>query len=179
MCDNWFENMDNGKLTGVVFIDIRKAFDSIDHAILHQKLAYYGVSQLEHTWFQSYLANRQQQCQVNGFLSTKREIICGVPKGSKLGPLFFLIYINDLPNCLKKTTLCLYTDDTQIFSSSHDPVELANDINSDLANVTNWLNVIVKFINYSLVKLSIKTLPLLHVITFVYPILNKLVICII
>ena len=73
--------MDNGKLTGVVFIDIRKAFDSIDHAILFQKLAYYGVSQLEHSWFQSYLANWQQQCHVNGSLSMKREIICGVPQG--------------------------------------------------------------------------------------------------
>ena len=130
MCDNWYENMDNGKLTGVVFIDIRKAFDSIDHAILLQKLAYYGISQLEHTWFQSYLANRQQQCHVNGSLSTKREIICGVPQGSILGPLLFLIYINDLPNCLKKTAPCLYADDTQIFASSHDPVELANDIES-------------------------------------------------
>ena len=130
MCDNWYENMDNGKLTGVVFIDIRKAFDSIDHAILLQKLAYYGVSQLE-----------QQQCHVNGSLSTKREIICGVPQGSILGPLLFLIYMNDLPNCLKKTAPCLYADDTQIFASSHDPAELANDINSDLVNVMNCLNV--------------------------------------
>ena len=125
----------------MVFIDIPKAFDSIDHTILPQKLAYYGVLQLEHTWFQSYLANRQQRCQVNGFLSTEREIICGIPQGSILGPLLFLIYINDLPNCLKKTTPCLYADDTQIFASSHDPVELANDINSDLVNVTNCLNV--------------------------------------
>ena len=130
MCDNWYENMDNGKLTGVVFIDIRKTFDSIDHAILLQKLAYYGVSQLE-----------QQQCHVNGSLSTKREIICGVPQGSILGPLLFLIYMNDLPNCLKKTAPCLYADDTQIFASSHDPAELANDINSDLVNVMNCLNV--------------------------------------
>ena len=99
MCNNWYENMDNGKLTGMVFIDIRKAFDSIDHATLLQTLACYGVSQLEHTLFQSYLVNRQQQCQVNGFLSTKMEIICGVSQGSLLGPLFFLVhvYINDLP----------------------------------------------------------------------------------
>ncbi len=130
--------MDNGKLTGVVFIDIRKAFDSIDHDILLEKLAYYGVSQIEHTWFQSYLENRQQQCQVNGFLSEKREIKCGFPQGSILGPLLFLIYINGLPNCLRKTTPCLYADDTQIFAASYDFVELAaNDINFDLENVTD------------------------------------------
>jgi hypothetical protein len=77
MIDNWYENMDNGKLTGVVFLDIRKAFDSI---------AFYGVSQLELAWFQSYLSNRQQQYEVNGCLSNKGEIICGVPQGSILGP---------------------------------------------------------------------------------------------
>ena len=133
--------MDNGKLTGVVFLDIRKAFDSIDHVILLEKLAFYGVSQLELAWFKSYLSNRQQQCQVNGCLSNKGEIICGVPQGSILGPLLFLIHINDLPNCLKTTTPCLYADDTQIFASSYDSVALANDINSDLENVTDWLNV--------------------------------------
>jgi hypothetical protein len=122
--------LDNGKLTGVVFLDIRKAFDSIDHVILLEKLAFYGVSQLELAWFQSYLSNRQQQCQVNGCLSNKGEIICGVPQGSILGPLLFLI-----------STPCLYADDTKIFASWYDSVALANDINSDLENVTDWLNV--------------------------------------
>jgi hypothetical protein len=74
-------------------------------------------------------------------LSNKGEIICGVPQRSILGPLLFLIYINDLPNCLKTTTPCLYADDTQIFASSYDSVALANDINSELENVTDWLNV--------------------------------------
>jgi hypothetical protein len=142
MCDNWYENMDNGKLTVDVFLDIRKAFDSIDHVILLEKLAFYGVLQLELAWFQSYLSNRKQQCQVNDCLSNKGEIICGVPQGSILGPLLFLIYINDLHNCPKTTTHCLYTNDTQIFASSHGSVEqLANDINSDLEKVTDWLNV--------------------------------------
>ena len=89
----------------------------------------------------NHTAYRQQQCQVNGCLSNKGGIICGVPQGSLLRPLLFLIYINDIPNCLKTTTPCLYADDTQIFASSHDSVELANDINSDLENVTDWLNL--------------------------------------
>jgi hypothetical protein len=116
----------------VGFLDIRKDFDSIDHVILLEKLAFYGVSQLELAWFQSYLSNRQQQCQVNGCLSNKGEIICGVPQGPILGPLLSLIYINDLPNYLKTTTPCLHANDTQIFASSYDSVALANDINSDL-----------------------------------------------
>jgi hypothetical protein len=76
MCDNWFENMDNGKLTGVVFLDIRKAFDSIDHEILLEKLKFNGITWVEHDWFESHLTSRNQQKFVNGFLSTKKEIIC-------------------------------------------------------------------------------------------------------
>ena len=72
MCYTWLENMDNGKLTGVVFLDIRKAFDSIDHKILLKKLKFYGVVGAEYDWFQSYLTNRYQQTSLNGFLSKKK-----------------------------------------------------------------------------------------------------------
>ena len=82
--DAWFNNMDNGELTGVVFLGIQKAFDSIDHNILLDKLKFYGISQMGLKWFQSYLTNRYQQCQTNGFLSKKGKIISGVPQGSIL-----------------------------------------------------------------------------------------------
>ena len=141
MCDVFFDNMDNGKLSGVIFLDIRKAFDSIDHNILFEKLKSYGVSEMELTWFQSYLTARHQQCFANGFLSTQSQIICGIPQGSILGPLLFLIYINDLPNCLSSTTPCLYADDTQIFTSSYDALEITNSLNSDLENISDWLTV--------------------------------------
>ncbi len=141
MCDAWFNNMDNGELTGVVFLDIQKAFDSIDHDVLLEKMIFYGVSQNELKWFQSYLTNRYQQCQINGVLSKKGKTISGVPQGSILGPLLFLIYINDLPNCLKSTVPCLYADDTQIFTSSHDPTKISDNLNSDLENITDWLIV--------------------------------------
>ena len=140
MCDEWLENMDNGKLKGVIFLDIKKAFVSINHGILLNKMKKrFGISSIELKWFESYLTNREQQCSINEQLSSKKTITCGVPQGSILGPLLFLLYINDLPECLRSTTPCMYADDTQIFSSSYDANELTIKLNSDLAHVRNWL----------------------------------------
>ena len=98
--------MDRGKLTGAVLLDIRKAFDSVDHSILLEKIPFYGVADKELMWFKSYtyLTAQQQQCLINGCLSSQSNLLCGVPQDSILGPLLFLIYINDLPNCFKFTT---------------------------------------------------------------------------
>ena len=117
---------------GLVFLDFRKAFDSIDHSILLEKVEYYGVSGRE-----LYLTARQQQCFVNEYLSSQTNLLCGVPPG----PLLFLIYINDLPNCLEFTTPCLNADDSQIFGSSTDATVLVNNINSALENFCDWLTV--------------------------------------
>ena len=140
MCDNWSDNMETRKLKGFVFLDIRKAFESIDHSILLDKVKFYGVAARELMWFKSYLTARQQRL-INGCLSSQSNLLCGVPQGSILGSLLFLIYINDLPNCLKFTTPCLYADDTQIFTSSFDIGVLANNINSDLKSLSDWLTV--------------------------------------
>ena len=100
----------------------------------------FGISSIELKWFESYLFNREQQCSINEQLSSKKTIICGVPQAqSCLGPLLFLLYINDLPECLRSTTPWMYADDTQIFSSSYDANELVVELNSDLARVRNWL----------------------------------------
>ena len=140
MFDEWLENMDDGKLTGVVFLDIQKAFDSINHNILLKKMNdYFGISCPELKWFESYLTNREQVYSVNGQTSSSGKIICGVPQGSILGALVFLLYINDIPDCLKSTTPCLYADDTEIFSSSNDFTEIIGNLNSDLNNIRNWL----------------------------------------
>ena len=79
------ENIDNGLLNGVVFIDLTKAFDSIDHKIILRKMSYLGVDQAAIKWFSSYLSGRTKRCSVNGKLSTARTLSCGVPQGSILG----------------------------------------------------------------------------------------------
>ncbi|CAB4006271.1 Hypothetical predicted protein, partial [Paramuricea clavata] len=111
--------MDNGEITGLISVDIRKAFDSIDHKILLRKMQdQFGGQDFELKWFQSYLTKRSQVCVVDGHTSLAKEIVCGVPQGSILGLLMFLLYVNDLPECLKNTTPGMYADDTQIYASS-------------------------------------------------------------
>ena len=98
LCDEWYENMDQGKLNGVVFLDIPNAFDSIDHKILISKLeTHFSVSNTELNWFESYLINREHV----SLVATHRppppppKIVCGIPQGSILGPSLFLLHIND------------------------------------------------------------------------------------
>ena len=107
-------NLDKGQYTSVTFIDLKKAFDTVDHQILLQKLRVYGIEGEEYLWFLSYLKNRKQCCKVNGRVSHLDDIKYGVPQGSCLGPLLFLIYINDLPLSLKFSKVNMYADDTFI-----------------------------------------------------------------
>ena len=90
MCDDWSDSMDKGKLTGVVFLDIRKASDSVDHSILLEKVQFYRVAGRELMRLKSYLTARKQQCLINGCSSSQSNLLCGVPQGSILGPLFSL-----------------------------------------------------------------------------------------
>ena len=139
MSDDWYNGLDLGKLVGLVFIDLKKAFDTVDHDILCKKLELYGIQQRELSWFRSYLSNRKQFCRVNGVDSNNEDIEVGVPQGSCLGPLLFLIYINDLPQVVQASTVSMYADDTSLCHQSSDMTQLNEAINSDLKQLTTWL----------------------------------------
>ena len=137
--NNWCVNIDRGLLNGVVFIDLRKAFDTIDHEILLSKLKAHGVDDLALVWFGSYLTDRKQRCFVNGQFSNSSFITKGVPQGSIIGPLLFLVYINDLPNCLNEGFPRMFADDTNISFSSNTLSDLENRINFELQSLNRWL----------------------------------------
>ena len=139
--NSWAVNIDNGLLNGAVFLDLKKAFDTIDHSIILRKLKFYGIEQETLKWFQSYLDDRQQLCSVNGHMSDLRAVSCGVPQGSNLGPLLFLIYINDLPSCLNAASPRMFADDTNISFAAPTLSELENVLNREVRNVNLWLKV--------------------------------------
>ena len=113
--DNWLNALNNKETVGTVFLDLSKAFDLVNHKLLLQKLAMYGFSQKAILWFDSYLMNRTQQVYISGKLSESNTISIGVPQGSVLGPLLFLVYINDLPLSISSCVLDLFADDATFF----------------------------------------------------------------
>ena len=140
-----------------VFLDLSKAFDTVDHNILLDKLEHYGIRGLALDWVRSYLSNRLQFVQFNGQCSSPQTISCGVPQGSILGPLFFLLYINDLNNVSMLVELILFADDTNLFMSHKDPVYLAASLNSELNKLSTWfkankLSLNLKKTNFMLFK---------------------------
>ena len=137
--NEWYANMDQGKLNSVVFLDLSKAFDTVNHSILINKLYAYGLCNKTVEWFNSYLTGRTQQCFINGHLSSPRVVSCGVPQGSILGPLLFLIYINDLPNCLKFSKPRMFADDTTVTTSGISIVQTIQNVNRDMVNLCEWL----------------------------------------
>ena len=112
---NAIENKQN---TVSVILDLSKAFDTIDHKMLLHKLEFYGVRGLALNWFQSYLTDRKQYVLYNNVQSQTLDITCGVPQGSVLGPILFLVYVNDIANCLTHSKLISFADDTTVFFSS-------------------------------------------------------------
>ena len=124
-----------------LFLDLSKAFDSLDHHILLDKLYCYGMRGVVHKWFQSYLNNRKQFVSSNGFKSQLMTIKCGVPQGSILGPLLFILYVNDICNVSNRFNLILYADDTSVCMSNTDIEVLQQQFTSELHKLAHWLEV--------------------------------------
>ena len=127
-----------------IYMDLSKAFDTLDHTILSNKLRYYGITDISLKWFMSYLSQRTQYVGVNCIQSPKRVIQTGVPQGSILGPLLFLIYMNDIPSANEYFTFILYADDTTLFSKmTHSLPALPHEhnilINGEHHKVNDWL----------------------------------------
>ena len=137
--NEWYRKMDDGMLNIAVFLDLIKAFDTVNHEVLIGKLSFLGMQPCALNLITSYLENRSQRCYVNGYLSKPQKIDYGVPQGSILGPLLFLIYINDLPNCIEKSTVRMFADDTTLTASSIALPEIESKINHHLNNVQKWL----------------------------------------
>ena len=137
--DGWALDIDRGNVNAVVFLDLKKAFATVNHGVLLGKLSLYGIQESAYDWFKSYLNNRTQKCVVNGSLSKVCSLGCVVPQGTILGPLLFFIYINDLPNCLSFCQSRMYADDTHITYASADLHSMQSSLNHDLSNIHKWL----------------------------------------
>ena len=123
-----------------VFLDFSKAFDTINHNILIYKLRHYGIRGRALDWFQDYLTNRKQFVSINGKESELKSISCGVPQGSLLGPLLFILYINDLQNSSQLLSFICFADDSNLFLSHRNPHTLVSTLNNELKNVQSWIN---------------------------------------
>ena len=130
--------MDKGLLTGVIFLDLSKTFDLIDHSILKAKLKSIGIRGCAYSWFEDYLSGRTQTVCLNGSNSEEMSIRTGVQQGSVLGPLLFLIFINDLPNSIKHCKIVLYADDTAIFFAHKEVPMIQSTLQQDLNALNNW-----------------------------------------
>ena len=133
--DSCFSNINNRKINISIFLDLKKAFDTVDHEILISKLTKYGVVGTPLRWFTSYLTDRKQYCQIDGHKSSLKSVHCGIPHGSCLGPLLFILYVNDFEQCLKKCTANMYADDTSVTYSAENIDELCNDLKTEVDNI--------------------------------------------
>ena len=139
--DYWYDNMDKRQLNLAIFLDLKKAFDTKDHAILIKKLTALGMSGISGAWFTSFLSNRKKSCSVNGQHLGARLVTCGIPQGSCLGPLLFIIYLNGFEKCLEFSKASMYADDTHITLTSSNIEVLFSNAHNELRNISEWMRI--------------------------------------
>ena len=135
--DKILTGFDSGLLTEMILIDIEKAFDTINHDILLKKVSLAGFSRQSITWFESHLSNRRFQVNIKNKYSNVANINCGVPQGSILGPLLFLLYVNDMPQAVD-CELFLYTDDSCVVYQHRDAKAIETKLNKIFSSVCDW-----------------------------------------
>ena len=149
------KQLDAGNYTAGVFVDLKKAFDTVDHNILLEKLDYYGIRGVAKNWFESYLNNQKQFVTLNGSDSSFKPVSTSVPQGSVLGPLLFLVYINDLYKCVKYSKIYHFADGTNMLQSDNSLKNLAKQTNFYLKNLSKWLKANKLSLNFTKTELII------------------------
>ena len=147
--DDWLMAMDEGRYTGAVFVDLQKAFDTVDHQVLLNKLYSIGLDEMSLQWFESYLSERRIVTMINNVMSNERVLTHGVPQGSLLGPLLFTIFINDLPKIFNLCHVHLYADDTVIYFSHKCPTVVESVLNDEMEYLDKWMSRNKLLINYT------------------------------
>ena len=155
--------IDGGNFVVGIFLDFSKAFDTVNHDILISKLEHYGIRGTALNWFEDYLCNRNQYVTVNSAKSGTKIVKCGVPQGSILGPLLFLIYINDLYNVVSYSVPLLFADDTNLFFTGKNPDQVSNAINSELQDINQWLQANKLSLNVSKTHYMIFSSKKMHI----------------
>ena len=136
--DSIYQSWDNHEITMGIFLDLQKAFDTVNYNVLLKKLELYGVRGIVLKWFSSYLSNRKQYTVLQNYQSTLESVTCGVPQGSVLGPLLFLIYVNDIQYVVTNAKIKLFADDTNLFFYSKDLVKLFALANIGMSQLYGW-----------------------------------------
>lgn len=138
---NWKMAVHDKKVVIAVFLDLRRAFETVDQNILLKKLEMYGVNDVELSWFRTYVKDRKQRTKINGILSEEIDVVLGVPQGSVLGVLLFLIYINDMEKAVTLAKLVLFADDALLYVTGDSVESCLEVINADLKNLNLWFKM--------------------------------------
>jgi flagellin-specific chaperone FliS len=146
--DNLRNYLDNNQIVCGLFLDLSKAFDTVNHDILLAKMDKYGIRGEPLTWFKNYLSNRKQYVKIGCTESELLEMTCGVPQGSTLGPLLFLLYTNDMPNCAKKLSFRIFADGTNVFYSCKNLSNLESTMNEQFKLIRNYCAINKLSINF-------------------------------